>query len=250
LWGALELLPAPKGIYPGTREPDRDPWRSDDSADPYPHPCVNFDPYRVEDWALGLNASAEARLQAALDAASEKHRRLYAWHCSLDQSQRDRMLVIAGVGQKTLFRRAYEPRFFGLWERAVKRTNRLPGDRHRDGDGRVPVASAALEWVTVRYQRGVHGGFTNIPAVYREVFRWLRRQPLQLPDTPHGALSAHLASGDDTSEAPYLDGSARIVAQDDPGLWDMAPVAPVRLVELEAELDQGRLPAFTRVRLL
>ena len=56
--------------------------------------------------------------------------------------KRERMLVIAGVGHKTLFRLEYDSRFFGLWEKMVKVTKRQPGNPHRDGDGRLPVASA------------------------------------------------------------------------------------------------------------
>ena len=55
------------------------------------------------------------------------------------------MLIIAGVGYKTLFRLTYEPRFFGPWKQMTKVISRVAGDPHREGDGRVPLASAALE---------------------------------------------------------------------------------------------------------
>jgi hypothetical protein len=104
------------------------------------------------------------------------------------------MLMIAGVGYQTLFRLAYEPQFFGLWEKAVKATARVDGDPHREGDGRMPLASAMLEDVEIRYVKGVHGGLPNIPSVYMDVFSWLRDQPLQLPDSVKRALSMHLAA--------------------------------------------------------
>jgi hypothetical protein len=251
MWGVLGLLPAPRGIYPGTRENDPNPWLPEDTEDAYFHPCANFDLYRAESWALGLSEEATARLQRVLDATAEQHRRLYDWHRSLNQEQRDRMLVIAGVGYKTLFRLAYAKRFFGLWEHTVKSTARVPGDSHRDGDGRVPLASAALEWVPICYVRGVHGVLTNIPAVYQEVSRWLKEEPLQLPDTPAGALSSHLGADNERSETPHLDGGTRIKPfSDDPGLWDLETPDPQRLAALDAELAADRLPEFTRVRLL
>jgi pimeloyl-ACP methyl ester carboxylesterase len=46
LWGVLSLLPAPRGIYPGTRATDTNPWQSQNPGDPYIHPCANFDLYR------------------------------------------------------------------------------------------------------------------------------------------------------------------------------------------------------------
>ena len=65
-----------------------------------------------------------------LDAASITHRDLEQWHEGLTQEERDRMLVIAGVGYQTLFRLEFESQFFGLWEKMVKVTERRPGDRH------------------------------------------------------------------------------------------------------------------------
>jgi hypothetical protein len=131
----------------------------------------------------------------------------------------------------------------------MERTTALvPTDPHRNGDGRVPLASAALEDVAIRYVHGVHGGLTNIPAVYEDVFRWLTDQPLLLPDTPAGALAGHL-SASDRSEAPTLDGSSRAVG-DDPGYWQDTPPDDATLTALENTLADGRLPEFIRVRLL
>jgi pimeloyl-ACP methyl ester carboxylesterase len=249
LWGVVDLLPAPRGIYPGTRPNDRDSWRSEMRDDAYVHPCANFDLYDAGAWRLNLNADETARLQTMLDATAHFHRRLYEAHRSLDQSLRDRMTVIAGVGYQTLFRLAYEPGFLGLWERAGKITHRVQDDPHRDGDGRVPLASAALENVSIHYIRGVHGGLPNIPAVYEDVLRGLKNETMQLPSSPRAALGDHL--GEEASPAPHLDSS--VLAKpfsDDPGLWDMEPPPQERLSDLQADLVAERLPEFTRVRLL
>lgn len=248
LWGVLELLPAPSGIYPGTRPKDAVRWSADGQ---YAHPCANFDLYDATAWGLFNNdAAGTARLQRVLDGAAGAHRALFDAHTTLPQEMRDRMLVIAGVGVKTLFRLAYHPRFWGQWDHMERTTSRVAGDPHRDGDGRVPLASAALENVAIRYVRGVHGGLTNIPAVYNDVFRWLADEPLELPDTPEGALSVHLAA-DDVSETPTLDGSNRASGSgDDPGYWNDAAAAPATLTSLDAMLDADALPEFSRVRLL
>lgn len=249
LWGVLNLLPAPRGIYPGTRESDPAPWASGDSNDPYVHPCCNFDLYQAEAWELGLDPEPTARLQTVLDGAAKFHGDLYQAHRSLSQELRDRMLVIAGVGKKSLFRLAKEERFFGLWERMDKVTNRREGDPHRDGDGRVPVASAALEDVTIRYVEGVHGGIPNIPSVYQDVFRWLGGKRLELPDSPEGALAQHLGAADD-SVSPHLDGSARRGAEsDDPGYWETDPPTAEEMAALEGRLDRGELPEFVTTRM-
>lgn len=69
-----------------------------------------------------------------------------------------------------------------------------------------------------RYVYGVHGGLTNIEAVYEDVFRCLKDDPMQLPKSVAGALSGHLADPT-TSKAPHLDGTAVLAAgSDDPGL--------------------------------
>jgi hypothetical protein len=161
------------------------------------------------------------------------------------------MLVIAGVGYQTLFRLAYEPRFFGLWERMAKVTSRIKGDPHREGDGRVPLASAQLENVQTRYVKGIHGGLPNIPAVYNDVFRWLKEETIKLPDNIPEALSAHLAPEETQSEAPNLDGTVKgIPFTDDPGLWNLSSSEPAKLEEMKAKLGAEQLPEFTRLHLL
>lgn len=249
LWGVLGLLPAPAGVYPGTRPQDPEPWTSGDPEDPYVHPCANFDLYRASSWELGLDPRQLSDLQNVLDGAADLHRRLDQAHQALPPQKRRRMLTIAGVGYKALFRLAYQDGF--LWDSMKKVTARIPGDPHRDGDGRVPVASARLDGVETRYVRGEHGGLTNIPEAYEEVFRWLRDEPLELPDTPEGALSRHLAPSAGMSEAPHLDATVRAVpGSDDPGYWDFSPPDESRLAELEARLAADRLPELTRIRLL
>lgn len=249
MWGTLSLLPAPRGVYPGTRPNDPDPWS--DPKSPYEHPCANFDLYDAESWQLSLSTTETGELQTVLDAAATVYRELEEWHQGLSQELRDRMLVIAGVGYQTLFRLEYDSRFFGLWEKMIKVTGLEPGDRHRDGDGRVPVASAVLENVTTRYVRGVHGGLTNIPAVYKDVFRWLHGEALALPDSPEGALSQHLAPGDGESVAPSLDGTYKTLPfSDDPGLWDLVGPDTARLRQLQADLDAGKVPEFQRLHWL
>jgi pimeloyl-ACP methyl ester carboxylesterase len=249
MWGVVGMLPAPLGTYPGTRNGQG--WKPDDPREAYPHPCANFDMYQAAAWKLTLSSGQQTALQRVLEGAAAFHRQMYESHQALDQQLRDRMLVIAGVGYKTLFRLAYRPGFFGLWEHTDKITSRVKGDEHREGDGRVPLASAALENVATRYVKGVHGGLTNIPQVYHDVFGWLNEDTIYLPDDVSGALAGHLSAGDDQSEAPHLDGTARQVPfTDDPGIWNELPVSDQEVDELDARLGRGQLPEFINVRLL
>lgn len=251
LWGALGVLPAPRGIYPGTRANDSNPWNSGNNDDPYMHPCANFDMYQADAWVLNLTPQQTSELQTILDAAAALHHQMDEAHQALDQTLRDRMLVIAGVGYKTLFRLAYKTQFFGLWDRTIKVTGRIADDPHREGDGRVPLASAALDSVPIRYIKGVHGSLPNIPMVYNDVFHWLNEEPMQLPSTVYEALSGHLAAEESESETPHLDGTAGVTPfTDDPGLWDLTPPNPAHLDALQAKLEAGQLPEFTRVRIL
>ena len=99
--------------------------------------------------------------------------------------------------------------------------------------------------------KGVHGGLPNIPAVYSAVFRWLREEEVDLPATPHEALSGHLAPGEAESEAPHLDGTIKARQfSDDAGLWEVAGPEPGRIDEMQARLAAEQLSEFTRVRLL
>jgi hypothetical protein len=162
LWGVLSLLPAPALIYPGTRKGEA-------------HPCANFDLYDAGAYQLGLNAAATVQLQRALDGAHKFHADLFDWHSNgLSTSQHRRMLQISGVGRKTLFRLEVKQKWLGSWEDVDKTTSRVPGDPHREGDGRVPLASAELEKIELHYVRGEHGSAQNIPAVVKDVLAWDR----------------------------------------------------------------------------
>lgn len=251
LWGVLGMLPAPRGIYPGTRDNDATLWSESDPDDAYVHPCANFDMYNAEQWKLDLSTEQTAHLQKVLDGAKVFHRELYEAHEKLKREQLNKMAVIAGVGYETLFRLTYEKRFWGLWESTQKVTKRSMGNMHRDGDGRVPVASATLENVgDTRYVKGIHGDLPMIAEVYEDVFRWLKNKSMTLPDTPQGALQGHLGGGLGANTAPSL---TRITNVDevagDPGLWKLNP-DPQQLDALKALLEKEQLPAFNKIRLL
>lgn len=233
--GVLSLLPAPAGIYPSTRS----------GGD---HPCANFDMYDANAWELGLNSAETIHLQSVLDEVLQFYTDLYKWHDALLQEYKDRMLMIAGVGQETLFRLEFSQNFWGMWEHTKKITARIEGDPNRDGDERVPVASAQLEDVTIRYAKGIHGGLPNIPAVAQDVLAWLSGEKLKLPETIEDALSGHLSAEDGTSAAPKLDGSSAS------GRFRHLPKyenpTPEFRKEVEADLDAGKIPNINLARLL
>lgn len=248
MWGVIGLLPAPAGIYPGTRTSDG-PIQQLANGE-YLHPCANFDLYQASAYHLDLDTESEEALQTVLDGAARMHRELYEWHVALDQGQRDRMLVVVGVGFKTLFRLAYEKRLGFLWEHMDKVTRRQPGDPDRDGDGRVPQASAELEWVgETRYAPVVHGSLPTVPAVYEDVLRFLTDQPMQLPTTAGGALAAHLG-GDMRVETPTLAGTLLESRADDPGYLELGAPDEDGIAEAENMLNEERLPAFNRLHIL
>ena len=96
----------------------------------------------------------------------------------------------------------------------------------------------------------MHGGLTNIEAVYQDVFRCLKEEPMKLPKAMAEALSGHLAEPT-TSKAPCLDGTAAIAAGgDDPGLWQIDNPSAERMQELEAMLTADQLAGFGRLHLL
>ncbi|MBN1174580.1 MAG: alpha/beta fold hydrolase, partial [Micromonosporaceae bacterium] len=230
LWGVLSLLPAPAGVYPGTRTAPSGSSETSDAGQAgssetsdrgqgnYQHPCIDFDPYNAEAWRLGLDREETSRLQAVLNGADRLHRELFDWHCALDQSQRDRMLVIAGVGQRSLFRVSGVDETTGRPRQRLERTvTRRPGDPHQEGDGRVPLASAQLEWVAdTRYTRGEHLGLCHSPTVHDDIVRFFTERPLLLPQTPEQALRDHLQGQADTQDAEALLARPAIV-DDDPG---------------------------------
>ncbi|WP_341317485.1 alpha/beta fold hydrolase [Paraburkholderia sp. IMGN_8] len=236
LWGVLSLLPAPASIYPGTRNGE-------------PHPCANFDLYDAGAYHLNLDATATVNLQKALDAAKKFYSDLYNWHkTALSPSERGRMLQISGVGRKTLFRLEVKSGWLGAWEDVEKITERTPGDPNREGDGRVPLASAELEGVQHRYIKGQHGTLQNIPAVVQEVLAWINDSELTLPDSAQAALSSHLAGGAD-SIAPNLDGTTGFSPNDDE--YDRySDIPEARIQELIAELQAGGIPGIDLTRIL
>jgi hypothetical protein len=254
LWGVLSLLPAPAGVYPGTTPKDNPRWSPKSSGDyTYVHPCANFDFYDADAWGLDLAPDQAAHLQTILNAVAAFHKELHDWHtdpADLLQGCCDRMLMVAGVGYKCLFRLEYTDKLGGLWTTMKKITDRSPGDPHRDGDGRVPLASAQLSRITMRYVKGVHGGLTNIPAVYNDVFRWLRHEPMtSLPTTPEDALGGHLSAEAGGSEAPHLDGTAR-ATDDDPGYWNLdAPTVRDR-AQADQLIANGSVPDFNLLKIL
>ena len=248
LWGVIGLLPAVAGVYPGTRPADPEPsW----GEGPYNHPCANFDLYQASDWDLGIDDDRKNRLQAVLDGAAAWQRELYDWHRSLAQGQRDRMAVIAGVGYETLFRVAYKKRLLVLWEHMDRVTSRRVGDPHRDGDGRVPLASAELERVgETRYIKAEHGALPSVPAVYEDVFRFLADKPMQLPATAKEALASHMAGGVMTSVTPVLAGARASEYGHDPGYLDFSAPEEDAMAAIELQLSNGHLPDFNRIHIL
>jgi len=256
LWGVLSMLPAPFGIYPGTRQGSVLFMNTDSSRESqgfYNHPCANFNMYSAESWGLNLSPIETSKLQRVLEGAAEFHLRMYDAHREMDQGIRDRMAVIAGVGYKTLFRLAAHPSgVLGQWMGIDKVKDRVTGDLHREGDGRVPLASACLENVgETRYIKGVHGGLPNMPEVYEDVFRWLKGKSMKLPKTPIGAFSEHLAVDTGISLTPHLDGTVRASTDsDDPGYWNLEEPDLGSLAELQNKVEAGKLPEFITVRLL
>jgi pimeloyl-ACP methyl ester carboxylesterase len=249
MWGVLALLPAPRGIYPDTRA-GAQPWTGGTPDDRYVHPCANFDLYDAPAWQLDLDAAATGQLQHALDHTRTFHEQLHSYHESLTQEQRSRMAVIAGVGYETLFRLEYQQHLWGAWNTTKKITSAVWDDVHREGDGRVPVASAALDYVgAVRYCRGVHGELPNIPIVYRDVFQWLRGKEMNLPDTPGGALATDLAGPGEPEAAELVRVAPVDPVRGDPGYWRIEEDAQ-KIAELRQKLEADLLPEFNRVRLL
>ncbi|MFF3691395.1 lipase family alpha/beta hydrolase [Streptomyces sp. NPDC002187] len=244
LHGVISLLPAPAGIYPES---------SDESSTqtPYDHPCGNFDFYDAGAWRLNLAPAQELHLQSVLDAAARQHRDLHIWHQSLDQVVRDRMAVIAGTGFKTLFRLAYNKRMGFLWQHMDRITTRIPHHPDRDGDGRVPLASARLPWTAeTRYINGEHGSLPNLPDVQQDVWRFLKDQPMQLSTSPKAAMGEHLAPTSHSTSALALPQLPTQRASDDPGYLNITGPTAANIAELEKRLDTGDLQDFIRTRLL
>ncbi|MEV7511853.1 lipase family alpha/beta hydrolase [Streptomyces sp. NPDC090085] len=241
LTGVLSLLPAPAGIYPAS---------TPHKGDVYDHPCADFDLYDATAWNLKLTPAQQLQLQARLDDARTSHQDLHAWHNSLDQGLRDRMAVIAGTGFKTLFRIAYAKRPM-LWHKMDRITSREPGNPHRDGDGRVPLASAKLTSIgEIRYVNGEHTSLPNLPEVQRDVWNFLADRPMGLARTAAAALEQHLGGAVHRTSALSLPDSPGNLPPDDPGYLDFTNPTAAEMTELEKRLEDGELVDFLRTRLL
>ncbi|MFD3940738.1 alpha/beta fold hydrolase [Streptomyces sp. NPDC058611] len=242
LSGVLNLLPAPAGVYPNTNATE---------GSDYDHPCVNFDPYDAAAWRLSIGPASELRLQSRLDSAAQLHRDLQEWHEGLDQRQRDRMAVIAGTGFKTLFRLAYDKRLGFLWQHMDRITSRIAHHSDRDGDGRVPLASAQLPWIgETRYVNGEHGSLPNLAAVQGDVWRFLTDKPMKLPSSPAAAMGQHLAASMPPISALVLPRLSQERSPDDPGYLDITGPTAAKLVLLKQQLESGHFPGFIYTRLL
>lgn len=68
LRGVINLLPAPPGIYPDTRNGEGS------------HPCANFDMYDAEAWELELSDEQKVHLQSTLGEAARFHQRMFDAH--------------------------------------------------------------------------------------------------------------------------------------------------------------------------
>ncbi len=241
MWGVLSLLPAPAGVYPSTR---------DSNAASPSHPCVDADLHQSAAYNLSLTPDQQTQLQAALDHARDFSRALYEWHRALPFEYRSKMAVIAGVGKRTLFR--VELGNTGLSGLCKKVTARVEGDQHREGDGRVPLASARLEGVAATYYApGEHDALPMIPAVYEGALDWLNGNTVHLPESPGAALRQHLGPAKLSPEAPeLLPARADEPDTESPGYLSEEAAEPGYLDELERQLKAGELPDFQRVRIL
>jgi len=243
LWsmrGIVSLLPAPTGVYPFTRE---------GSPESREHPCADFDLHCADSYDISLPNAERTCMQAALDAAREFSVALHQWHFGLSHQHRSRMAVIAGVGKKTLFR--VEVRGNGPLGSTRRIISRIQGDPHRDGDGRVPIASAQLEGVgATHYIRGEHQELPMIPAVYNGALDWLKGNTVKLSATPIGALQKHLGAAN-LPEAPELLPPYEEDPDDpeSPGYLQEA-VDQTNLDDLQQQLETNRMPEFHRVKIL
>jgi pimeloyl-ACP methyl ester carboxylesterase len=239
LWGALSLLPAPQGVYPGTRNGES-------------HPCMNFNCYSAADWKLELNAVDSSNFQKALNHCEQFHRDLFESHQQLDASLIDSIAMIIGVGYEMPFRVELRPGLvYGTRTKVI--LDRDSTNRDQESDGSVPVASAMLEGLKdTRYVCGQHSALPNMPAVYKDVFRFLKGDPMQLSTTAAGALHGHLSLQSGTSSTvSYLDQSDdRHTKFRTEHRWTIEEPTDKEWQWLENELNGGRLPQFDRARLL
>lgn len=240
LWGAMDLLPAPRGVYPGSRNGEA-------------HPCLNFDCYSEAAWKLKMTSIEKSNFQNVLDHSRKFHEDLFASHKSLDSSLKRKMAMIIGVGEEMPFRVDVEPGWFSgtNTDTVLKREE---GNPDRESDGSVPVASAKLEGLAeTRYAVGEHAALPSIPAVYNDVFRFLRGEPMKLATTAEAALAGHLAAGD--SPLSIVGAIDQSNPESDPHFdisckWRIEEPAPETMLALDRTIRGGRLPEFNSVKIL
>tara|TARA_R110002167_G_scaffold105496_9_gene271358 strand:- start:10512 stop:11960 length:1449 start_codon:yes stop_codon:yes gene_type:complete len=235
LWGPIGLLPAPMGVYPGTRNGEER------------HPCAGFNLYSADSWQLDLPKQDEEKFQNILNHSAEFYQRLFLFHDEISRDLHERMAMIIGVGHEMPFhiditsRILRKPRTDVIMNRDIK-------DIHREGDGSVPVASAELEGIgETKYVKAKHAAIPNVPSVYLDVFRFLRGESMELPDSLSGALATHLSTEDTMSCTPHLDGSG---SSDRNRGWNTPRPTEEEWKQLEKDLQTGRLPEFAHVRIL
>ena len=238
LMGPLSLLPAPLGIYPNNPQLVGE------------HPCANFDLYDADAYELDFGGDADRRdaLQARLDSVADHWRRLAAHQAGLSSDQQQRLLMIIGVGHETIFRLERDGSWFGRKDKKLR--ERSSGDPHREGDGRVPQASATLNGVAAnRYVNGVHGELPNIPAVAATVFEWVTAGTVspQLATSAAEALdTGHLGGG---PLAPVgLQGADGVDLYADDRVVD--ELTDDERAALMAKLESGQIPRFELTKIL
>ena len=112
----------------------------------------------------------------------------------------------------------------------------------------MPLASAELENVEVRYVKARHGDVPNVPAVADGVFRFLRGDDPELPRSCSEALASHLGleeKGDVDAFAAIAPGTG-----DDPGYLDRTELDDERLKSLEGAVTRFERPEFQFISLL
>jgi hypothetical protein len=142
---------------------------------------------------------------------------------------------------------AVDTRLQGMWEHTRKITHRQPCEPDREGDDRVPLASAQLEDVQTRYVKGEHSSLPDIPAVAQDVLAWLSGGTLRLDQTCQGALGGHISAEEGSSVAPLLDGST--VRDHYRELRKYENPTPQFKAQIAAELDAGKMPEINLVKI-
>jgi pimeloyl-ACP methyl ester carboxylesterase len=239
LWGAMQLLPAPCGVYPGSRDKEA-------------HPCVNFDLFSASAWNIDLSPSEANDFQRVLNCSRIFHEDLYTSHLRLGSAILDRMATIIGVGEEMPFRVEIRTgTFYG--SSTTTELSRMSDNVHRDSDGSVSVASAQLEGIReIRYIPGKHTALPNIEAVYKDVFSFLRGKIMSLATTPQAALAGHLAGESLSSVLSAIDKSENATDpnEDMSRRWRICKPSGAEEAVLDAKIRQGIYCDFNNVKIL